>query len=197
MSDAPKQAPPNTPLTLRFVLVEGITPRNARAVRAYLMPHERWWNALIICSFIGCAAMPTIAPRFGFEGGGAQILLLALSLGLAIYRMIVRGRRFRAALEDAPGRQGESEMTLDPEGVRLIHPGAEYFVRWSHVEAAILAPRGLLILTSPVEYLPIPTEALPIGETPESMKARIEAWIAAARATGWDLPAGPGGKRGL
>lgn len=178
-------APAEAAMRFSFVVAEGVNARNNRAVTRDFLPNERLWNAAIIAAFALSVIAPILGPVIGRDLSGAGPLFLVVGLAVALYRIIVRIRRRKAALEDAPVRQDASAMTLDAEGFAIEHPGLFYKTSWSHVVKALATPDSVLILTSPVEYVPIPMAALPVGVTPDDLAARINAWIAAAKKSDW------------
>ena len=116
-------------------------------------------------------------PAWTLMGGPLLIVVSLAYLALTFYRARLNWR----AVQEAPSRQGVTTLSMDEGGIDFTGAGNSTRLDWSVMVDVIDGPDGgLIVRTSGVEGVPIPATAIPEGMTPESLKARIAGWIAAA-----------------
>ncbi|WMS44786.1 hypothetical protein RDV64_10550 [Acuticoccus sp. MNP-M23] len=88
-------------------------------------------------------------------------------------------RGLAAAQGTAPWRAGATAVRIGPNGVALTDGTGTLTLAWPMVTDIVLAEAHLLLMLSPLEYVPIPEGAIaPL--TLEEAAARIEEWLRAA-----------------
>ncbi len=107
---------------------------------------------------------------------------LALGLGPTVLYVALTQAIFRTTLKriareqaNAPWREGDSTVRLDAEGIAIADANGRTFLPWSHVIDVIEAEGHLLLLLSPLEYVPVPQDAVtPL--TLDDVADRVERW---------------------
>ncbi len=78
--------------------------------------------------------------------------------------------------EDELFNKGLIDVTLDAEGVHSTSPRWAQFVAWSAVHKVVRTPQGIGLRLDSRNFVPIITDQLPSGITPDDVLRRIEAW---------------------
>jgi hypothetical protein len=112
-------------------------------------------------------------------GASGALAVLAAILVFALLATRLQNKLGRAMF-DLPARQQPSAVMLDAAGIAA--PGALIAGRipWRWVTEIVDSDDTLLVLFSPVEFIPLADSGLPDGMTRETLKAQIETWREAA-----------------
>jgi len=104
---------------------------------------------------------------------GTLILLLVIVTVRPIQKV-------KQAVSEAPIRQQTTTVIIGPEGIAA--PGALVLGRipWHHVIDVVETETALLILFSPVEYIPLADDSLPAGMPRAALAGQIGNWRKAA-----------------
>jgi len=112
--------------------------------------------------------------------GGSGII--AVGLAVIVFALLATRlqNKLRRAMFDVPARQEPSSITLDAAGIAA--PGALIAGRipWRWVTEIVDSEDILLVLFSPMEFIPLADSGLPDGMTRERLKAQIKTWREAA-----------------
>jgi len=141
--------------------------------------HGRWaWFlvgfASVFVAVLGLVLIGTVSPTLGPGTNGA----FAVFIGVFAFILLAQRlqRKLMRAMFDVPARREPSVITLNAEGIAA--PGALIAGRmpWRWVTEIVDWHDALLVLISPVEFIPLADSGLPAGMTREKLKAPIETW---------------------
>ncbi|PIE08619.1 MAG: hypothetical protein CSA74_01335 [Rhodobacterales bacterium] len=145
--------------------------------------HGRWAGVLTVFLFVFATVVTfgvaeTVSPETGSSNG-----IWALFVGALVFSLRARqmNRKLMKAFHAAPVRQEVSTITLNAEGITA--PGAMIAgqMPWRWITEIVEREDALLLLFSPVEFIPLPDKGLPEGMTRAALKAQLETWHAAAK----------------
>ena len=153
-----------------------------RALPEGTPPHAVWINAL---DGVGFFLVTVMAVQLVWEHDPRGVLLVlggALVYGAAWLQRRRLQAHVLAASATALHRTGPRTIVLDREGLSLTSNGYRSQVDWPTITGVIVADGCTLLLTSPVEFIPIPDASLPPDLSPDTFRARITRWRAKAPA---------------
>lgn len=114
-------------------------------------------------------------------GNGASGFLAACLGALVFIAMAQRqNKRLIRAMSAAPARQEASQISVGPDGIAAPGALAAGRIPWRWVTDVVEDEVGLLVLFSPLEFIPLVDASLPDGMARGTLKARIDAWREAA-----------------
>ncbi len=111
-------------------------------------------------------------------------LAVGLVCGLLLLALFDRlGKIVQARAYDAfargPSRKDGTDVILDASGVVATGKGSLWQLSWTAIVAVEELDDFTLLRPSEVDYLPIPHASLPLGVTPEDLRAAIAHWRSA------------------
>ncbi len=140
----------------------------------------RW--VLFLAVFFGYPLVLVLKSTFKMDFlAGFDLMLLLVGIIGMIVLFVYRLRRVTAAVQNAAFRQGETSIVLDEISMKITHPGLHQTIFWSHAEDVIDGADGLLVLSGPMDYHPIPRSSLPEAITQDELKEKIKRWIEQAK----------------
>ena len=101
-------------------------------------------------------------------------------LAMTILNSLWKKRLFRQ-LEEAPLRSNNRSVFLSEHGVSDFGPPQENGLIWDYITDVVPYKGLVLLLLSPVEYIPLQMDGLPVGMTRESLLEQIAKWRTKAR----------------
>jgi len=84
------------------------------------------------------------------------------------------------ALNTASTRFGEKTFELSSEGVKMTGDHGFSLTYWSAIRDVISTPQGLLLLLSPLDYIPLPADSFASAEEQEATLHQTKTWIKSA-----------------
>ncbi len=162
----------------------GLDWREIEAAKIQSMLSNRFfgfwgWTAVSVITGAAAGLAIVVLGRVMGPGGSGVI---AIGLALIVFALLAMRlqNKLRRAMSDVPARQEPSSVTLD--GAGISGPGALIAGRipWRWVTEIVDSEDILLVLFSPVEFIPLADSGLPDGMTRAKLKAQIETWREAA-----------------
>ena len=137
-----------------------------------------WPLTIFAVLFVAIFGYRLLALRFGPGGTG----LVAAGLALIVFAGIARwlNARVRRAIMAAPARRTPSTLVLTVDGIAGSGTLMAGRIPWRHVVDVVDSPKALLVLFSPVEFIPLPDSGLPDGMTRSALRTQIADWRTAA-----------------
>jgi len=96
-------------------------------------------------------------------------------LAMTILNTLWKKRLFQDLIE-TPLRRNNRSVFLSENGVSDFGPPQENDLVWSYITDVVPYKNLVLLLLSPVEYIPLQMDGLPDGMTRESLLEQIEKW---------------------
>ena len=106
---------------------------------------------------------------------GTLVPLYFAYLAISIMNSIWKKRLFRE-ISQAPLRRKNRSVFLSKYGVSDFGPPHENDLTWDYITEVVPYKNLVLLLLSPVEYIPLEMDSLPDGMTRESLLEQIEKW---------------------
>lgn len=137
-----------------------------------------WFRAVLLIAPLAAYALGVSITISATDGDFRLAYLWPFLLPILVFLAltIVRRRRLQKMMRMAPIRLGEGRILLDETGFSA--PGARIIggLSWDMVVDVVEDPVGLLLLISPIEYIPLPDAGLPEGMSRADLLARISGW---------------------
>lgn len=140
--------------------------------------NRTWIFLALLLVWVGLAlALASLKIDFG-----ALIFLPGLLAYLwFVYASAQARKRLWHGMAEAPGRAGPIALRLDDAGVHLAGPGFRTSYDWARLHDAQAGPDGLLLMTGPCEFAPIPARAFADKAAETAALTDLQTRIAAAK----------------
>lgn len=133
-----------------------------KLLQTHVFPHESGAHMSTVLAAIACAAMLGIGNTLGHK-------------------------RLQAELVNAPIRQKPCSLAINQHGIAAEGGALHSHVDWADVTEIAETGSFVLIMLSPLEYIPIPDFSLPPETTRSELVQQLRAWHQAAQTTGQEV----------
>lgn len=149
-------------------------------LRTGVMPLVAWAGVAAV-SVLAAEGVERLAGPRGV--GTAPFVIIGAAVGAValfggfILRWSVMMRAMRAAEIASAYRAGPHEVTLGPQGVRMVSAHGDCRFGWPAVSGVVAAPGGFILMLGTEDWLPVPAAGLPPGLTVEAAMDRVHGWM--------------------
>ena len=113
-----------------------------------------------------------VQPRNWIIGIAPVLFVILIELSLKSFR----ARRLLRAITNAPIRRKNRSVFLSRHGISDFGTPRENELVWDYITEVVPYKNLVLLLLSPVEYIPLQMDGLPDGMARESLLEQIEKW---------------------
>ena len=130
--------------------------------------------AILILSFtaLWLAFGRSFFPRYGTN---YFLPLLIAAIGMRLLNDHWR-KKLLCKMDSAPIRQGIRKVHLTPQGIACPSCLIIGSIEWSEITDVVEQQDMVLLLFSPIEYIPLPDSGLPDGKTRTDLLKQITKW---------------------
>lgn len=143
------------------------------------------WIVLILALTVLFSTFTLLSARVfpGETQGQLPTILAALACAVTLGVGNTLGhKRLQAALLEAPIRQKDCSLAINAYGIAAAGGALHSSADWTDVTEVVELGSFVLIMLSPLEYIPIPDFALPPDMTRADLVVQLRQWHADARA---------------
>lgn len=158
-----------------------VTKLNARLTNRFFGPLR--WIVLILAVTVLFATFTLLSVKVfpGETQGQMPTILAAVACALTLGIGNTLGhKRLQAALLEAPIRQKECALAINAYGIACAGGALQTNADWTDVTEVVEMGSFVLIMLSPLEYIPIPDFALPPDLSRAKLVAQLRQWHADA-----------------
>jgi hypothetical protein len=153
-----------------------------RVLRRAVPPALHYGLWTVFCVAVIWLCLCFFAPQIGMIFGEVTPALVGVA-GLAIIVVLLRIRStgLRRAFNASVFRAGPWQTTITDEGLSMTAPGVRQVLFWNHFSEVRDGPDGLLVMSGPATFVPIPATAFADEGSYLVFRSAVEARISGSK----------------